>query len=254
MARRRDVRKTTSWVLTYLLAPAVVLGSSAAWCGNSGPVPQQDPATAEGLLNCDRQAEREAAQASTLTPVAPTSFLNPILLLNDMNRRKQEEANQPQLLNQIELKRQQCRANVVAATARRSQEVVDQRADAARGYKLISFETFALDAKSMAAAQAKVFMRGSYVPDGNMEWLFPGQVEAIQARNSPLGSNIARIPLLTEDASRDYRKALLRCKSTPGADQMGCLTTVTGHVSVCSMTSGLGVSREVPCIVVENGR
>ena len=249
------MRETASRALAYLLGCATVFGCSVAWSGNTGSVQQQDPATVEGLLNCDRQAEREAAQASTLSPIAPTSVLNPILLLSDLNRRKQEEANQPQLLDQIELKRQQCRANVVAAEARRSQEVLDQRSDGARGYKLISFETFALDAKSMATAQARISMKGAYVPDGNMEWLFPGQVEAIRARNSPTGGgNIARIPLLTEDASRDFRKALLRCKSTPGADQMGCLTTITGHVSVCSMTSGLGVSRDVPCIVVENGR
>jgi hypothetical protein len=249
------MRKTTSRALAYLLAHTVVLGSSVGWSRNGDPVEQQDPATIERLLNCDRQAEREAAQASMLTPVAPTSVLNPILLLNDLNRRKQEEANQPQLLNQIELRRQQCRANVVAAAARKSQEVLGQRADVARGYKLISFETFALDGKSMAAAQTRISMKGAYVPDGNMEWLFPGQVEAMQARNSPVGgSSIARIPLLTEDASRDFRKALLRCKSTPGADQMGCLTTITGHVSVCSITSGLGVRRDIPCIVVENGR
>jgi len=249
------MRKTVSRALTYLLAHAAVLGSSAAWCGNKSPVLQQDPTIVEGQQSCDRQAEVEAAQASSsVTPFSPTSLLNPILILAEANRRKQEEANRAQLLNRIELNRQQCRANVVALAARRSQEVLDQKADAARGYKQISFETFALDAKSMAAAQSRVSMKGSYVPDGNMEWLFPGQVEAIQARNSPMGSNIARIPLLTEDASRDYRKALLRCKSTPGADQMGCPTTITGHVSVCSITNGLGGSREVPCIVVENGR
>jgi hypothetical protein len=64
------MRKTASRALTYLLAHAVVLGSSAAWCGNNSPIQQHVPAITEGLLNCDRQAERESAQASTLTPVA----------------------------------------------------------------------------------------------------------------------------------------------------------------------------------------
>ena len=162
------MRETASRALAYLLGCATVFGCSVAWSGNIGSVQQQDPATVEGLLNCDRQAEREAAQASTLSPIAPTSVLNPILLLSDLNHHKQEEANQPQLLDQIELKRQQCRANVVAAEARRSQEVLDQRSDGARGYKLISFETFALDAKSMATAQARISMKGAYVPDGNI--------------------------------------------------------------------------------------
>jgi hypothetical protein len=223
--------------------------------GKERPIPQEDSVQAEQLLDCDRQAANETAQVSNLTPIAPISVLSPILLLNDINRRRQEEANQPKLLEQIELERQQCRNNVVAVAARRAQEVRDEKSDAARGYQMISFETFTLDAKSMVASQARISIRGSYVPDGNMEWLFPGQVEAIQARNSPTaGSNIARIPLLTEDASRDYRKYLLRCKSMPGADQTGCLTTIIGHVSVCSITSGLGVSRDAPCIVVENGR
>jgi len=121
-----------------LLSGVAFLKPAAGWCDDR-PV-QQDPATAAGLANCDNRAEHESARVSTLTPVAPTSVLNPILLLNDLNRRKQEEANQPQLLNQIELERQQCRQNVVAEAARRAQETIDQRTDNARGYKSIAFE------------------------------------------------------------------------------------------------------------------
>lgn len=234
-------------LISAVASVAIGLITTAAWCG--------DAAQNEGFLNCDRQAEKEAAEASGLTPIAPTSVLNPVLLLNDLHRRKQEEENQPRILDQIEQKRQQCRKNVVAAATRRAQEVIDQKSDVARGYKSISFETFALDAKSLAASRARISMRGSYLPDGNFEWLFPSQVEAIHARSNPVqGRNIARIALLTEGASRDFRKTLLRCKSIPGADQMGCLTVITGHVSLCTVTGPLGSGRSLPCIVVENGR
>lgn len=237
-----------------LLAYMAMFSASASWGRDEKPA-QQDSAVTEGLLNCDRQAESEAAQASQLSPVAPTSFLNPILLLNDLHRRKQEEANQPELLDRIEQKRQQCRKNVVAAATRQAQEVLNQKSDDARGYKPISFETFALDAKSLASKQARISMKGSYMPDGNFEWFFPSQMEAFNARNYPeQGRNAAKIPLLTEDASRDFRKFLLKCKSTPGANQMGCLTVITGHVSLCSVTGPLASGTSLPCIVVENGR
>jgi hypothetical protein len=181
--------------------------------------------------------------------------LNPILLLNDLDRRKQREANQPRVLEHIELKRQQCRRDVVAAAARRAQEVMDQKSDLARGYKPISFETFALDAKSLAAVQARITMKGAYLPDGNFEWLFPSQLEAMQVRTGLAEArNISKIPLLTENATREFRQILLRCKSTPGSGELGCPTVITGHVSLCSITGPLGSNQNLPCIVVENGR
>ena len=240
-------------ISAFLLTYAALFNPSPGLCDDR-PI-QQDPAIAAGFANCDNRAEQESARVSALTPVAPTSVLNPILLLNDLNRRKQEEANQPQLLNQIELERRQCRQNVVAEAARRAQETIDQRSDNTRGYKTISFDTFALDAKSLAAAEARISMRGAYVPDGNFEWLFPGQAEAMQASLYPAqAQNITRIPLLTEDASRDFRGFLLKCKSIPGADRTGCLTVVTGHASMCEITGPLGASRKLPCLIVENGR
>src|SRR5689334_10969465 len=93
-----------------------------------------DAAIAAELLNCDSLAERQREQVANLTPIAPTSVLNPILLLNDLNRRKQEEANQPRQLEQIELVRQQCRRDVEARASRRIQELADQKLDSARGY------------------------------------------------------------------------------------------------------------------------
>jgi hypothetical protein len=239
-------------LLTCILTIAAILVPAVGRCGDERAPQQTDTAQSEGFLNCDRRAEAEAAEASRLTPVAPISILNPFLLLNDLHRRKQEEENQPRVLEQIELKRQQCRKDVVAGATFKAQETLDQKTDAARGYRPITFEAFALDAKSWASVQTRISVRGAYLPDGNLEWLFPGQTEAIQARSG--ARNIAKIPLVTEDASREFRKALLRCKSTPGSDQIGCRTVVTGHVSLCAMTTPLGANSDIPCIVVENGR
>jgi hypothetical protein len=206
------------------------------------------------MIACDSRAATESKQVQNLSPIAPTSFLNPILLLNDLNRRKQQEANQPQMLQRIELERQQCRRNAVAASARRSQETLDQRTDAANGYRKISFETFALDAKRLAAEKAKVSVRGSYLPDGSAEWLFASQLDAIKATRYSGGDTVAKIPLVTENALREFRKSLLRCRSMPGSDQMGCPISITGYVSLCTATGPLGVNRDDPCIIVDNGR
>jgi hypothetical protein len=238
--------------LACLLAFATIFAPSAAWCDGGGI--QQDAGQGAGLINCDRQADRQSAEASNLTPIAPTSILNPILLLNDLNRRKQQEANQPRLLYKIELERQQCRKDVMAAAASRAQELIDQKSDTARGYRPITFEAFALDGKILADGRAKISIKGAYLPDGILEWLFATQVDAIQAKTTADGRNISRIPLLTENATRDFRQLLLRCRSTPGSDQMGCPTVITGHVSICSITGALGSNRNVPCIIVENGR
>lgn len=218
--------------------------------------PEESSILADNLERCNAQAAREVAEATTPTPIDPKSVLSPILLLNDLNRRKQQEANQPQVLQQIELERQQCRKNVVAAGLRRLQETMAQKADAAQGYKKISFKDFALDAKTLAAGEVRVTMQGAYVPDGNMDWFFESYEAALTATMPPLssGANIQRIPLLTEDASRSFREQLLRCKTTPGSNHSGCQASITGHVSLCSMTSPMGSRSNIPCIVVENGR
>jgi len=64
----------------------------------------------------------------------------------------------------------------------------------------------------------------------------------------------SELPLLTEDATREFRQILLRCKARPGSNQIGCPAVITGHASQCSLTGPLGSTRSLPCIVVENGR
>jgi hypothetical protein len=107
----------------------------------------------------------------------------------------------------------------------------------------------------MASKQSRISMKGTYVPDGNMEWFFSSPQDAIQVSAGGYNSsNIPRIPLLTEDATREFRQFLLRCKSNPSSSQLGCSAVISGHVSQCSITGPLGANRSLPCIVVENGR
>lgn len=56
---------------------------------------------ASNLQNCDRLAQQQSDAATTLTPVKPVSVLSPILLLSDLNKRKQEEENQPAALENM---------------------------------------------------------------------------------------------------------------------------------------------------------
>jgi hypothetical protein len=237
-----------------LVACGVLWSVSTAQSQNGGPA-QQDPRVIAEQHNCDVIAEQSRAQVGNLTPINPVSVLNPILLLNDINRRKQEEARQPQLLEQIEQQRQFCYRESETRATLRAQDAIEQKRDNASGYKLISFETFALDAKAMASSQAKVSLRGSYVPDGNMDWFFANRTDVIMATtNGYNSSNVARIPLLTEDATREFRHFLLKCKSNGSSSQLGCPAVINGHVTKCSLTGPLGANRSLPCIVVENGR
>jgi hypothetical protein len=90
-----------------LPSPRSLQGSTIASRGT--PTSSDDKMLASDLQNCDRLAQQQSEAAMTLTPVAPVSVLSPILLLNDINKRKQEEENQPAALANIEGQRLQCR-------------------------------------------------------------------------------------------------------------------------------------------------
>jgi len=74
---------------TALPSPRPPQGSTIA--SRSTPPSSDDKMLASDLQNCDRLAQQQSDAAMTLTPVAPVSVLSPILLLNDLNKRKQEE-------------------------------------------------------------------------------------------------------------------------------------------------------------------
>jgi hypothetical protein len=62
------------------------------------------------------------------------------------------------------------------------------------------------------------------------------------------------VPLLTDDASREFRQYLLKCQSNPVSAQGGCSVTVLGHVTICKLSNAFGATREPPCVDVEEGR
>jgi len=219
----------------------------------SGNMPDANDRTlASDLQNCDRLAQQQSDAAMTLTPVAPVSVLSPILLLNDLNRRKQEEANQPQALQNIEAQRLQCRQNAQMASAQRAQERDNEQQDDAQGYKRISVETFELDARTLAANQSRVSLKGAYLSDGNVAWLLPGQLDVIRVLHEPgAARTVSKVPLLTDDAGRELRQQLLRCRANPNAQ---CSLVVRGHVTTCQSTTSLGAQLEMPCVAVETGR
>jgi|GEM_PF-5500637 len=137
----------------------------------------------------------------------------------------------------------------------RVQETRNQERDRASGYQLISVETFMLDGKELSGRSAKVSLRGFYLPAGNIDLLFADQKSVIMVTTYPdIGGNVPRVPLLTDDASRDLRQYLLRCKADPGAAQIGCPITIIGNVTMCEASGPLGAHRELPCVAVVDGR
>jgi len=210
---------------------------------------------AADLVACDNQAARQRDAVLQQKPLDPTSLLSPFLLLNDLDTRRRQQADQPRLLAEIERQRQQCQQQAETAAKRREQEMVNQRRDNQRGYRRISLETFLLDSRDLAARAAKVSLQGAYFPEENIGLLFTNQAAVAKATMYPeIGRNEPRIVLLSDSATRETRQYLLRCRSHPGAAQVGCPITIIGRATICTLASPLGGKRELPCVAVEEGR
>jgi len=182
-------------------------------------------------------------------------FLNLILLMAELNARRKLEEERPLRLAAIEQQRQECRRNAEAAAAQRAQEARIQNRDRERGYRRISLETFVLDGKDLSARAAKVSLRGSYLQHGNIEYLFADQVAVIKVTRYPqIGRNEPRAALLTGNAPRESRQYLLRCRTHPGAAQVGCAVTVLGRITMCELSGPLEEKRPLPCVAVEEAR
>ena len=218
---------------TALSSPRPPQGSTVASRSTPG---LEDKMLASDLQNCDRLAQQQSDAAMTLTPVAPVE-------------------NQPVALENIERQRLQCRQTAQSVAAQRAQERDNELQDESQGYKRISVETFELDAKTLAANQSKISLKGVYLSDGNVAWLLPAQVDAIRALNDPAAARaVSKVPLITDDAGRDLRQQLLRCRANPLAAVAQCSVVIRGHVSTCQSTTSLGAQLEMACVAVETGR
>ncbi len=242
----------------HLLATAALgLGFMVSAVAAQNRAVTPDPMLASAFANCDQQAAQQVAAISQSKSIDPTHLLPGawILLFNDLNERQQQEANKPQILAAIEQQRLQCRQAADAAAQQRVQETRNQERDRARGYQSISVETFMLDGKELSGRSAKVSLSGIYVPAGNVDLLLADQRTVILATTNPdIGQNVARVPLLTANASRDLRQYLLRCKSDPGRARFGCPITIIGNVTMCEASGPLAAHRELPCVAVVDGR
>jgi len=63
-----------------------------------------------------------------------------------------------------------------------------------------------------------------------------------------------KVPLLTDDASSDFRQQILTCQSNPTSAHIGCSVTVLGYVTICKLSNAFGAERQEPCVSVEDGR
>jgi hypothetical protein len=215
----------------------------------------QDRELAAALENCDRQAAQQTEAELKQKPIEPTTMLNPVLLMLELDARKRYEEDQPRRLALVEQQHQQCRQAAEATAVRRVNEARNQDRDRERGYRPISIETFVLDGKDMAAHSAKVSLRGAYMQEGNTALLFADQVAVLKATRYPeIGRNEPRVLLFTDKASREARQYFLRCNSNPALAQVGCPVIVLGRITTCQLTGPTGMTRTLPCIAVEEGR
>lgn len=123
-------------------------------------------------------------------------------------------------------------------------------ADEASGYRHVTIDSFVLDGKDLAAENAKLAISGAYLREGNLDNLYANRPAAY--RDSQ-GYAQPKVPILTDNATRDFRQQQLNCLASPASD-LGCPVTVLGHATTCKLTNAFGVEREGPCVDVEDGR
>ena len=169
-------------------------------------------------------------------PAAAAAWQNAAEFRNYVRKRQEESENQQELQR---------------AEARRQQAEQAER-DRTRGYQSITVETFVLDGRDLASKATKVSLGGVYIRQGNLDVLY-ANVQAAMIANSR-GLHQPNVPLLTDDASREFRQHLLMCQSNPASAEMGCPVTVLGRVITCKLSNALGATREEPCVAVEDWR
>jgi hypothetical protein len=141
---------------------------------------------------------------------------------------------------------EQRRREAQEQTKRRAQITAQLETERKRGYERISFETFQLDGKSLAANETKISIQGYYQKIGQIETLSPSNIAAL----NPTMRDELSIGLLTDDASRNIRKFFLDCRTTT---MLGCQIVIWGRATMCTVTTLVG-SKNSPCLIVEDGR
>ncbi len=110
--------------------------------------------------------------------------------------------------------------------------------DERTGYKYMSVSDLVLD-KKILSPKTKLIIKGFYQPVGDVDWL----VEYFRVPNTP------KIGLLLDDAPRNVRATLQRCRLSHG-----CAVTLIGHVGECEHLF-LGTAYETDqCLFVDGIR
>ena len=215
-----------------------------------------DPQLTADFANCDQRAAQQTAVASAQQPLDPNHLLNPLLLLNDLGARRQQEADQPRRLAVIEQQRQQCHQNAEAAAAQRDEMFKAQTRDEMNGYRPIALQNLILDHTELEENHAKLSIRGTYVPtEENDGFLFADARSAMIALSSPeMANSQQKIAILSDDASRNLRQYILECRGNPISNYAGCSIVVLGYATTCQATNAFGVQRTLACFQAEDGR
>jgi uncharacterized protein YecT (DUF1311 family) len=156
-----------------------------------------------------------------------------------------------QHLYDVEYDRLRCRKQAPLVLAAQQATAQHLKMEEQRGYKRITYDDFKLDGKQLAANESKIAITGFYLKIGEGEYLFPSILAVAMMRQTLSADN--GIGLLTNDAKRNIRKYFLDCQNNPAMAQIGCRINVLGHVTICTKTSLLSGSTELPCLVVEDG-
>ena len=121
-------------------------------------------------------------------------------------------------------------------------------------YQSLSVQDFATDGTELATARGKVSMTGAYILQGNREMLYPDVQAIIRMKYGPKTAIQATVPLLTNDASAQFRRRVLACRTDSSASEVGCTIKIRGTATLCPLTLASGDTREVPCVNVEDGK
>jgi hypothetical protein len=115
----------------------------------------------------------------------------------------------------------------------------------------ITVETFVLDGRDLATIEREVTLTGVYLREGNFDDLYTDTRAVMMATQQ--GLQQPHVSLLTENATREFRKYLLTCQSDPARVRFGCPMTILGRATTCTLTTAFGTTREQPCVDVEDG-
>jgi len=112
--------------------------------------------------------------------------------------------------------------------------------NAAPDYRHISFRDFAVDGPDLASGGANVEVSGFYVRQGNVGVLYADETSAIAAEYGYGNSPPPTIPLLTNNASHQFREIQYSCDEALARGSVGCVLIVRGDVTTCDQTNMFG--------------